>query len=93
MTGSRIFPGDKVLIRKEPSVESDQIALVLVNEEEATLNRVKYLDGTAIIYPDNPSYEPMIYSIRDIEIIGYVVQVIFNQYEKNIRYRPYRRYL
>jgi len=82
MIGSRIFPGDKVLIRKQPIVESGQIALVLVNGDEATLKRVKYLDGTAILYPDNPSYEPMIYPVSDIEIIGYVAQVIFNPNEK-----------
>jgi len=78
MTGSRIFSGDKVLIRKQTLVENGEIALVLVNGDEATLKRVKYLNGTAILYPDNPSYEPMVYPISDVEVIGYVAQVIFN---------------
>lgn len=78
MIGSRILPGDKVLIRKQPLVENGEIALVLVNGDEATLKRVKYLDDTAILYPDNPSYEPMVYPISDVEVIGYVAQVVFN---------------
>ena len=78
MIGSRILPGDKVLIRKQPLVENGEIALVLVNGDEATLKRVKYLDGTAILYPDNPSYSPMIYPVSDVEIVGYVAQVVFN---------------
>lgn len=78
MIGSRILPGDKVLIRKQPLVENGEIALVLVNGDEATLKRVKYLDGTAILYPDNPAYSPMVYPVSDIKIIGYVAQVVFN---------------
>jgi len=78
MIGSRILPGDKVLIRKQSLVENGEIALVLVNGDEATLKRVRYLDGTAILYPDNPSYEPMVYPIGDVEVIGYVAQVVFN---------------
>lgn len=78
MTGSRIFPGDKVLIRRQSIVENGEIALVLVNGDEATLKRVKYLNDKAILLPDNPSYEPMVYPISDVQIIGYVTQVIFN---------------
>lgn len=78
MIGSRIFQGDKVLIRRQPLVENGEIALVLVNGDEATLKRVKYLDDKAILLPDNPAYEPMVYPISDVQIIGYVAQVIFN---------------
>ena len=78
MIGSRIYPGDKALIRKQPSVEDGQIALVSVNDEEATLKRIRFIDGTAILYPDNPAYKPMVYPINEVKILGYVVKVIFN---------------
>ncbi len=78
MTGSRIYPGDKVLIRRQPEVENGQIALVLVGNEEATLKRVKYVNGNAILYPDNPAHEPQIYPASEVRIIGYVTQVMFD---------------
>lgn len=77
MTGSRIYPGDLVLVRRQPQVENGQIAVVLVNREEATLKRVKYMEEAVILYPDNPKYQPQIYKADEVKIIGLVVEVKF----------------
>lgn len=77
MIGSRIQQGDKVLIRKQEYVDNGQIAVVLVNDEEATLKRVKYIDDSIILYPDNPKYQPQIYKAEDVKILGRVVEVKF----------------
>ncbi|MDQ0414186.1 LexA family protein [Mesobacillus stamsii] len=53
--------GSKVLIREQPEVENGEIAAVLLNDEtEATLKRVKKQGNTIILMPDNPSFEPYI---------------------------------
>ncbi|MHB8983794.1 MAG: LexA family protein [Carboxydocellales bacterium] len=58
-------------------IENGQIAVVLVNGDEATLKRVKYLNESIILYPDNPKYEPQIYQSGEVRIIGRVVKVEF----------------
>lgn len=77
MIGSRIFEGDRVVVKIQPDVESGEIAVVNVNGNDATLKRVKKVDGRVILFPDNPKYEPMIISHEKARIIGKVVQVMF----------------
>src|SRR5690606_21991032 len=53
--------GSLVLIREQPEVESGAIAAVIVNDDtEATLKRVKYQGNMMILMPDNPKYEPIV---------------------------------
>lgn len=82
MIGSRIYDGDLVLVRKQPDVESGEIAVVRVNSYDATLKRVKKVDGKVILYPDNPKYNPIIINDNDAEIIGKVVKVEFDPNKK-----------
>ncbi|MEK4181758.1 XRE family transcriptional regulator [Aeribacillus sp. FSL K6-1121] len=49
--------GAIVLIRAQPDVENGEIAAVLVNnDEEATLKRIKKEGDTVWLIPDNPKY-------------------------------------
>lgn len=82
MTGSRIYEGDLVLVRKQPEVENGEIAVVRTNESEATLKRVKYVDGTYVLYPDNPKYSPVIIKSDNAQIIGKVIKV---EFDPNVR--------
>jgi repressor LexA len=84
MIGSRIYDGDRVLIRKQPEVEDGEVAVVRINSHEATLKRVKRHDGQVILYPDNPNYDPIIIKEEGAEIIGKVVKVEFNMKKKSI---------
>ena len=76
----RFSPGDVVIVRKQPDVENGQIAIVLVNGDEATLKKVtKHRDGISLV-PLNPAFETMFYSNADIfelpvTIIGRVVEL------------------
>ena len=85
MTNSRIEDGDLVLVRKQPNVENGDIAVILINHEEATIKRVYYdYDNKLItIRPDNPKYEPRTFTFKQaaeipVEIIGKVMQVRFD---------------
>lgn len=78
MINSRIYEGDKVLVKIQPEVENGEIAVVNVNGDEATLKRVKKTEnGQVILYPDNPRYEPIFINNEKARVIGKVIQVMF----------------
>lgn len=77
MTGSRIYDGDRVIVKIQPDVENGEIAVVNVNRDDATLKRVKKINGQVILYPDNPKYSPIFPEDENARIIGKVVQVMF----------------
>lgn len=50
--------GSYVLIREQPEVENGEIAAVLLNDDtEVTLKRIKKQDGLVLLVPENSSYE------------------------------------
>lgn len=77
----RILEGDVVIVRKQEDVESGDIAIVLVNGNEATVKRVKKQeDGITLIANNISVYEPHYYSNKEIEelpvrILGKVVEL------------------
>lgn len=78
MIGSRIYEGDKVVVKLQSDVENGEIAVVNINGDEATLKRVKKTeDGQVILYPDNPKYSPTFITNENSRVIGKVVQVMF----------------
>lgn len=76
----RMMDGDVVIVRQQPDVESGQIAIVMVNSEDATCKRVrKYRDGIELV-ANNPVYEPKFYSNKEIDelpvrVLGRVVEL------------------
>lgn len=77
MIGSRIQEGDLVLVRRQAEVENGEIAIVMVNSEDATLKRVYKQDNQIVLQADNPNYPPKVYKDRDVRIVGKVVKVEF----------------
>ena len=62
----KILPGDIVIVRLQSDVESGEVAVVFVDDDEATVKKViKHTDGVSLI-PYNPSYEPMFFSNQEI---------------------------
>ena len=53
-----IDDGSKILIKKQTSVDSGQIAAVLVDDEEAVVKKVLYNDNTVELHSVNPYYPP-----------------------------------
>lgn len=58
--------GDTVIIRQQPDVESGEIAVVMVNGDDAVIKRVQKLDSGINLISINPSYAPMYFSAKDI---------------------------
>jgi SOS regulatory protein LexA len=82
MIGSRIYDGDKVIVRVQPTVEDGEIAVVKVDGEHATLKRVKRINGKVLLFADNPKYEPIVIASEQARICGKVIQVIFDPTKK-----------
>ncbi|POH18546.1 LexA family protein [Fructilactobacillus sanfranciscensis] len=56
-----IANGSQVVIREQPDAENGQIAAILLEDENtATLKRIKKTKTGVILMPDNPEYEPII---------------------------------
>jgi len=77
MAGSRVMEGDLVLVRCQEEVENGEIAVVMIDRDEATLKRVYRTNGQLILQPDNPRYQPLILDQGDVRIIGKVIEVVF----------------
>ena len=56
-----IHEGDLLLIRQQNDVDSGDIAVVAVNEDNATLKRVIKKENALILQPENPAYETKIF--------------------------------
>lgn len=66
MIGARIHDGDIVCIKQQPEVENGQIAAVQVGEDSATLKRVRFMENGIALWPENPAYEPLIFTGSDV---------------------------
>lgn len=72
--------GDVVIVRKQDTAETGDIAIVLINGEEATCKKIKKTPEGILLISTNPNYEPMFFSNKDIEllpvrILGKVVEL------------------
>ena len=72
--------GDIVIVRAQNDCDTGDIAIVLVNGDEATVKRIKKGPEGLMLIPNNPAYEPMYYSNAEIEslpvrVIGKVVEL------------------
>lgn len=73
MINARIFDGDIVCIRRQPEVETGEIAAVMVGEDEATLKRVRIYEDHISLEPENPMYKPLVFwgdDMNNVKIIG-----------------------
>ena len=78
MNAARIYDGDLLMVRKQSMVENGNIAVVMVDGENATVKRF-YKDGNQVtLMPQstNPAHLPQVYDVQKIkiEIIGKVVE-------------------
>ena len=75
----RMYEGNVVIVRKQETAQTGDVAIVLVNGDEATVKKIRIMDNGIMLIPFNTKYDPWIYTPEDIErlpvkIIGKVVE-------------------
>ena len=85
VTGSSMEPtlrdGDVIIVRKQPDVDNGDIAIVLVDGEDATVKEIRETpEGVTLIGHNVAVYQPHFYSNKEIaelpvEIMGRVVEL------------------
>ena len=74
-----IHHGSIVIVRQQDDVENGDVAIVIVNGEDATCKKIEKFENGIMLVPMNKAYEEKFYSNEDIEklpvrIIGKVVE-------------------
>lgn len=78
MNAAGLDEGDQILIREQPEVENGQLAVVLVNGDEATVKYFRREGDLVILTPRsfNPIHQSQVYDLKKIpvRIVGLVVE-------------------
>lgn len=82
MNLSRINNGDIVIVRQQPEVENGEVAVVLVDGENATIKKFYLNDSMVTLLPNstNTEHQPRLIEQgkTEVNILGKVVKVIIN---------------
>ncbi len=62
----RIRDGDVVIVRKQEDVDNGDIAIMLVNGDEATIKKVQKFEGGINLIPSNSTYPVLTYTTKDV---------------------------
>ncbi|MBS0384820.1 MAG: transcriptional repressor LexA [Proteobacteria bacterium] len=76
MIGAGILDGDVVIIRRGDAADSGDIVVALVDEEEATLKRLRKRGNSIALEAANPAYETRIFGPDRVQIQGKLVAMI-----------------
>lgn len=75
MVEAGIQEGDLVCVRRQPDALDGEIVAALIDDEEATVKRLRRRDGNVILESENPRYQPMVFT-EGVQLIGKVVSVL-----------------
>ena len=78
MIEAGINDGDTVIIKKASTADSGQIAVVLIDEQEATLKRIRKKGNTIALEAANKNYDTKIYASNRIKIQGRLISLYRN---------------
>ena len=76
MIEAGIFDGDTVLIKKQDSAGTGEIIVALVDDEEATLKRLRRKGNTIALEAANPAYETRIFPPDRVKVQGRLVGLL-----------------
>jgi len=76
----RFCPGDVVIVRKQPDADSGDIAVLLINGDDATVKKIIKSGAGLHLVPLNPDYETLLYTRKQVEelpvtVLGKVVEL------------------
>lgn len=76
MINAGIYDGDLLIVDKSLTPKNNSIVIAIVNNE-FTVKRLKLNNGSAVLMPDNPEYQPIEFNeASELSIWGVVTNVI-----------------
>ena len=79
MIEAGIFENDLVIIRKQDAAETGDIVVALIDDEEATLKRLRKRGASIALEAANPAYETRIFGPDRVRVQGKMVS-LFRRY-------------
>jgi repressor LexA len=76
MIEAGIFDGDTVLIKKQDAASTGEIVVALVDDEEATLKRLRRRGNAVALEAANPAYETRIFPPDRVKVQGRLVGLL-----------------
>lgn len=76
MIDAGIFENDTVVIRKQESADTGDIIVALIDDEEATLKRLRKRGATIALEAANPAYETRIFGSDRVKVQGKLVSLL-----------------
>ncbi len=76
MIEAGILDGDTVVIKKQDTAESGDIVVALIDDEEATLKRLRKRGASVALEAANPAYETRIFGPDRVNIQGKLVSLV-----------------
>jgi repressor LexA len=76
MVEAGIFDGDTVVIRRQDSADTGDIIVALIDDEEATLKRLRRRGASIALEAANPAYETRIFGPDRVRIQGRLVSLL-----------------
>lgn len=74
MTGAGILPDDVVIVRRQPTADSGDVVVALV-EQEATVKTLQVRGRQVALLPSNPDFQPILPDPEQLLILGKVIEV------------------
>jgi repressor LexA len=76
MMEAGILDGDTVILRRQDVAETGDIVVALIDEEEATLKRLRKRGASIALEAANPAYETRIFGPDRVRIQGKLVSLL-----------------
>lgn len=70
MIGDSICDGDYIICERADTARSGEIIIALIDQQEATLKRLKHSNGQIMLIPSNVTLAPMVYDAKRVMIQG-----------------------
>jgi repressor LexA len=76
MIEAGIFDGDTVVVKKQDTADTGDIVVALIDDEEATLKRLRKRGASIALEAANPAYETRIFGPDRVRIQGKLVSLL-----------------
>ncbi len=75
MVGAGILPGDRVIVRRQPTARTGDIVVALVDHDATVKTFVSRGGGRVTLRPENPAFDPIELDADAVVILGRVIEV------------------